>query len=152
MRGNWVPSNLLNCAGGSEFNSNFHQLLLLRSNHDPHITGILKRKTQKYTNRSIQDEFLKLISRDHLHQIEENIKDGVVQRLSSTYQANCALFDRSTKIGTHVDFHLTKNFGYGGTLKYPHGGHSNILKMAVLKFHHFSLKWLLSKSLFHNSS
>ena len=57
-----------------------------------------------------------------------------MQRLSSKYQANCALFDKSTKIGTHVDFHLIKNFGYGGTLKYPHGGHSNRLKMAALKF------------------
>ena len=152
MRGNWVPSNSLNCAGGSEFNSNFHQLLLLWSKHDPHITGILECKTQKYTDRSIQDEFLKLIPRDHLHQIEENIKGAVVQRLSSTYQANCALFDKSIKIGTHVDFHLIKIFGYGGTLKYPHGGHSNILKMAVLKFQYFSLKRLLSTSLFHNSS
>ena len=74
MRGNWVPSNSLDCAGGSEFNSNFHQLLLLRSKDDPHITEILERKTHKYTDHSIQDEFLKLISRDHLHQIEENIK------------------------------------------------------------------------------
>ena len=61
-------------------------------------------------------------------------------------------FDKSTKIGTHVDFHLIKNFGYGGTLKYPHGGHSNRLKMAALKFHYFSLKRHLSTSLFHNSS
>ena len=58
----------------------------------------------------------------------------IAQRLSSTYQANCALFDKSTKIGTHVNFHLINNFGYGGTLKYPHGGHSNRLKMAALKF------------------
>jgi len=34
----------------------------------------------------------------------------LVQRLSSKYQANCALFDKSNKIGTHVDFHLIKNF------------------------------------------
>ena len=44
------------------------------------------------------------------------------------YQANFALFDKSTKIGTHVDFHQINNFGYGSTLKYPHG---NRLKMAA---------------------
>ena len=76
----------------------------------------------------------------------------IVQRLSSTYQGNCALFDKSTKIGTHADFHLIKKFGYRGTLKYPHGGHSNRLKMVALKFHYFSLKQHLSASLFHDSS
>jgi len=55
-----------------------------------------------------------------------------VQRPSSTYQANC------TKIGTLVDFHLINNFGYGGTLKYSHGSHSNRLKMPVLKSHYKS--------------
>ena len=74
MRGNWVPSNSLDCPGGSEFNSNFYQLLLLRSKDDPHINEILQRKTHKYTDHSIQDEFLKLISKDHLHKIEDNIK------------------------------------------------------------------------------
>ena len=74
MRGNWVPSNSLDCLGGSEFNSNFHQLLLLWSKDDSHINEILQRKTHKYTDHSIQDEFLKLISKDHLHKIEDNIK------------------------------------------------------------------------------
>ena len=76
----------------------------------------------------------------------------IVQPQSSTYQANCALFDKSTKIGTHVDFYLIKIFGYGGALKYPHGDHSKRLKMATLKFHYFSLKRYLSTSLSHNSS
>jgi len=33
-----------------------------------------------------------------------NLCAKLVQRLP--YQANCALFDESTKVGTHVDFHL----------------------------------------------
>jgi len=74
MRGNWIPSNSLDCPGGREFNSNFYQLLLLRSKDDPHIKEILQHKTHKYTDHSIQDEFLKLISKDHLHKIEDNIR------------------------------------------------------------------------------
>jgi len=30
---------------------------------------------------------------------------------SPTYQAYCALFDKSTKIGTHVDYHLINILG-----------------------------------------
>ena len=67
----------------------------------------------------------------------------LMQRLSSTYQANRALFNKSTQIGTHVDFHLIKIFGYGDTLKYHHGGHSNRLKMAAFKF-------LLKAAFIHN--
>jgi len=73
MRGNWVPSNSLDCPGGSEFNSNFHQLLLLWSKDNPHINKILQCKTHKYTDHSTQDEF-KLISKNHLHKIEDNIR------------------------------------------------------------------------------
>ena len=49
MRGNWVPSNSLDCQGhgGSEFNSNFYQLLLLWSKDDPQINEVLQRKTHK---------------------------------------------------------------------------------------------------------
>ena len=77
MRGNWLPSNSLDCPGGSEFNSNFHQLLLLRSKDDPHINEILQHKTHKHNDHSIQDEFLKLIPRDHLHNIDK-IRHAIV--------------------------------------------------------------------------
>jgi len=55
------------------------------------------------------------------------------QLILSIYQANCALFGKSTEIDTHVDIHLINNFGYGGILKYPHGGHSNRLKNGGLE-------------------
>jgi len=74
MRGNWVPSNSLDRQGGSEFNSNFHQLLLLQSKDYPHINELLQHKTHKYTDHSTQDEFLKLIFKDHLHKIEDHIR------------------------------------------------------------------------------
>jgi len=61
----------------------------------------------------------------------------IVKQHSPTRQAYCALFDRSTKIGTDVDYHLRKIFVYGGTHKSAHGGHSNRLKMAIMKFHHY---------------
>ena len=40
-------------------------------------------------------------------------------------QKNCALFDKSTKFGTHVDYHQINIFGYGGAHKCTHGDHSN---------------------------
>jgi len=88
--------------------------------------------------------------RSHLQIAMANFGEDIVQRLSSTYQAYCALFDKSTKIGIYTcRLSPDKNSGYGGTPKYPHGGHSNRFKMAALKFYYFSLK---RTSLFHNSS
>ena len=54
----------------------------------------------------------------------------IVQRLSTTkyYQEYCALFDKSTKIGARVDFHLINIFGYGGAPKYTCGIHCNALQ------------------------
>lgn len=74
MRGNWVLSNSLDYPGGSEFNYNFYQLLLLWSKDKPHINEILQHKTHKYTDHNIQDEFLRLIFKDHLHKIENGIR------------------------------------------------------------------------------
>ena len=58
---------------GAEINSNFYQLLLLRSEDDPSINEILKRTKHKYTDHSIHDEFLKLMSMDHLRKISDDI-------------------------------------------------------------------------------
>ena len=57
MRGNWVPS----ADGGCEFDSNFHQLMLLRGKDDPNILDVMKRKTCKYTDHHIQDELMKIV-------------------------------------------------------------------------------------------
>ena len=58
----------------------------------------------------------------------------LVQRHSPKYQDYCALFDKSTKIGTYSDYHLISIFGYGGTPKCAPDDHSSCLyKMAVLK-------------------
>ena len=47
MRGNWVKEV---GGGGSEENSNFHQLMLLRSLDDPTILDMMKGKSHKYTD------------------------------------------------------------------------------------------------------
>ena len=46
---------------------------------------------------------------------------------AAAYQKYCALFDKSTKIGTLEENHLINIFGYGGTRKCTHGSHSNPL-------------------------
>ena len=48
--------------------------------------------------------------------------------LMTVYQKYCARFDKSTKIGTHVDYYLTIIFGYGGTHNCTHSSHSNSLQ------------------------
>ena len=54
LRGNW------NQEYGSEHNSNFHQLLLLRAEEDPKIVEWLKRKQCKFTSPEIQNEMLQV--------------------------------------------------------------------------------------------
>ena len=47
---------------GDELDSNFNQLLKLRSEDDPRVSQWLKRKTDKYTSADIQNEILKTMS------------------------------------------------------------------------------------------
>ena len=54
-------------------------------------------------------------------------KDSIAQRPSPKYQDYCALFDKSTKIGTYADYHLISIFGNGGAPKCARGDHSNHL-------------------------
>ena len=71
LRGNWVTST--SETSGSELNSNFHQLLLLHSKDDPNIIEIMKRKTHKYTDHHIHNEFINLIAMDHLRTVSKDI-------------------------------------------------------------------------------
>ena len=73
MRGNWVPS--ADGDGGCEFESNFHQLMLLREKDDPNILDIMKQKTFKYTDH-IQDELMKIVACSHLFKIGDLIRDA----------------------------------------------------------------------------
>jgi len=74
LRGNWITSEDGN--GGCERDSNFHQLLLLRANDDSNILDIMKRKTNKYTDHSIQDELIKYMAFSHLRRIAADIKEA----------------------------------------------------------------------------
>jgi len=47
---------------------------------------------------------------------------------AAAYPKYYALFDKSTKIGTHVDYHLINVFGYGGDHQCTHGDHGKKLK------------------------
>ena len=54
---------------GDETDSNFIQLLKLRSEDDKQIVDWMKRKTDKYTAPDIQNEILKVMSHSILRQI-----------------------------------------------------------------------------------
>ena len=73
FRGTWVSSESDQETGGAEVNSNFHQLLLLRANDDPTILEYMRRKVRKYTDHSIQNELLKIMSLGHLRRIAAGI-------------------------------------------------------------------------------
>ena len=70
MRGSRVDDETF---GGCERDSNFHQLLLLRAKDDPTILDIMKRKTNKYTDHHIQNEFL---AHRYLRKIASNINEA----------------------------------------------------------------------------
>ena len=54
FRGNW------NQEYGSEQNSNFHQMLLVRAEEDQEIVEWLKRKHNKFTSPDIQNEMIQV--------------------------------------------------------------------------------------------
>ena len=68
LRGNWDESSK------AEENSNFHQLIKLRSQQDPEILEWLQRKSNKYTSTEIQNEMLEAMASGLLREISANIK------------------------------------------------------------------------------
>ena len=56
LRGNWDKSSK------AKENSNFHQLIKLRSQQDPEILEWLQRKSNKYTSLKIQNEMLEAMA------------------------------------------------------------------------------------------
>ena len=59
---------------GDEKDSNFLQLLLLRSTDDPSILSYLQRKTDKYTSPQIQNELIKIMALQILWEITDLIQ------------------------------------------------------------------------------
>ena len=73
FRGNWASAE---GGSGSEADSNFHQLLLLRAKDDPGILDIMKRKTHKYTDHNIHNELLQIMTLNHLRRIAAMITEA----------------------------------------------------------------------------
>ena len=70
LRGNWDTDS------ASEINSNFYQLLKLRSEENPEISEWLSRRTEKYTSPMIQNEMLEVLALGVLREISENIQNA----------------------------------------------------------------------------
>lgn len=60
---------------GSEVDSNFYQLLLLRANDDPAIKRMLTKKTDKYTSASMQNELLQTMALSVVRGIATSIRE-----------------------------------------------------------------------------
>ena len=70
LRGNWDTDS------ASEINSNFYQLLKLRSEENPEISEWLSRRTEKYTFPMVQNEMLEVLALGVLREISENIQNA----------------------------------------------------------------------------
>jgi len=68
LRGSWSKKE--KC----ETNSNFRQLLLLRSEHDERLTAWLKQKTNRFDSPEIQNEMLEIMALNILRDIVKNIQ------------------------------------------------------------------------------
>jgi hypothetical protein len=70
LRGNWDTDSV------SEENSNFYQLLKLRSEDNPAIMEWLDRRTDKYTSPIIQNEMFEALALGILRKISEQIQNA----------------------------------------------------------------------------
>ena len=61
---------------GDELDSNFNQLLKLRSEDDLRVSQWLKRKTDKYTLADIQNEILMTMSQNVLHTVTKLVQSA----------------------------------------------------------------------------
>ena len=72
LRGNWSEEE--KC----ETNSNFRQLLLLRSEDDERMTAWLKQKTNRFDSPDIQNEMLEIMALQILRNIVKNIQSAEI--------------------------------------------------------------------------
>ena len=70
LRGNWSQDE--KC----EINSNFHQLLLLRSEDDQALTTWLEKKTNRFISPAVQNEMLEVMALEILRDIAKNIQSA----------------------------------------------------------------------------
>ena len=68
MRGTWSK------LAEEEINSNFHQLLLLRSEDDPSLKNWMAKSNEKYTSPEIQNEILQIIALGMLRNIAKKLQ------------------------------------------------------------------------------
>ena len=72
LRGNWSEEEKY------ETNSNFRQLLLLRSEDDERMTAWLKQKTNRFDSPDIQNEMLEIMALQILRNIVKNIQSAEI--------------------------------------------------------------------------
>ena len=72
LRGNWSEEE--KC----ETDSNFRQLLLLRSEDDERMTAWLKQKTNRFDSPDIQNEMLEIMALQILRNIVKNIQSAEI--------------------------------------------------------------------------
>ena len=115
FRGNWIPSE--DGSGGSQRESNFYQLMLLRANDDPGMLDIMRCKTNKYTDHRIQDKLIKLLAHSHLRRIAGDIKAAGHFALEADEVTDCSNKEQvvvclrwvDDKFEAHEDFVVLHN-------------------------------------------
>ena len=82
LRGNWDESSK------AEENSNFQQLIKLRSQQDPEILEWLQRKSNKYTSPEIQNELLEAMALGLLRETSANIQSATFHTIMADETAD----------------------------------------------------------------
>lgn len=78
--------------GDADVDSNYNQLILLRSNDIADLSGWTKKKTNKYTSHDIHNECLKIMALQ------------IVQQLSRDVRGNTIMTDECTDKSNHEQF------------------------------------------------
>ena len=106
LRGNWDDDKK------TEFNSNFYQLLKLRSEEDKMFAEWLTKKTNKFTSPKMQNEMIEVMALQILRDIAKNIQSAEIYSILADETADISNVEQLTfcirwadnNLVTHEDF------------------------------------------------
>ena len=121
MRGNWNDKTKV------EENSNFFQLIKLKSEDDPEILNWLERQSYKYTPPKMQNEMLHVLALCILWEISHNIQNAVFYSIMADECADISNKEQLVICIRWVDENLAAHEDFIGLHQLEHTGADNIV-------------------------
>ncbi len=113
--------------GSEELDSNFYQMLKLKSEEDPRVNDWLKKKTNKYTSHDIQNEILKVVAMRVLRNIGNSLQSPPFITIMMDETTDASNREQVTLVFRSVSDKLDVNEDFLGLYTVP-SIHSRILK------------------------